>query len=297
MGRQKRTGNRDKKTQTGRKAGGGRPEAGGRRGEKRGGRSEAGGRRGEKGGGRPEAGGRRGEKGGGRPNTRIDRKGPPPIATPEKMGQLMAHYGFPLPREKVELLTRFHAYLIDRNRKLNLTRIWNLDEMVVKHYVDCLIITRFVKEIPGPLLDIGTGGGFPGIPLKILLPDLHIILGEGVRKRVNFLSDTRAELGLEKLDVIGRNIDKDFEYPVNSVITRAVEPMQETLRRVQNCLLHGGLAMFMKGPAVGPEKEEVNRKFAGFYEEVADHAYTLPKTDYKRRLVVYRKSGRVGVEE
>lgn len=284
MGRQKRTGNRDKRTRTGRKE-----QAGGRR-------LEAGGKRGERGGGRPEAGGRRGEQGG-RPNTRIDRKGPPPIATPEKMGQLMAHFGFPLSREKVELLTRFHAYLIDRNRKLNLTRIWNLEEMVVKHYVDCLIITRFVKEIPGPLLDIGTGGGFPGIPLKILLPDLHVILGEGVRKRVNFLSDTRAELGLEKLDVIGRNIDKDFEYPVNSVITRAVEPMQETLRRVQNCLLQGGIAMFMKGPAVGPEKEEVNKKFAGFYEEVADHAYTLPKTDYKRRLVVYRKCGRVGGEQ
>ena len=232
-----------------------------------------------------------------RPNQRIDRKGPPPVTTPEEMGRLMARHGFALPPDKVELLTRFHAYLIDRNRKLNLTRIWNLEEMVVKHYVDCLIVTRFIKEIPGPLLDIGTGGGFPGIPLKILLPDLHIILGEGVRKRVNFLSDARAELGLKKLDVIGRNIDRDFEYPVKSVITRAVEPMQDTLKRVQNCLLQGGIAMFMKGPSVDPEKVEVDRRFEGFYQEIADHAYTLPGTEYKRRLVVYRKVGLAGGEQ
>ncbi len=221
---------------------------------------------------------------------RKERAGPP-VAGPAELGRLLKKYEFPIPKDQLELLARFHALLIDRNRKLNLTRIWNLEDIVVKHYVDCFIITRFLPEVPSPLLDLGTGGGFPGIPLKILLPDHHIILGEGVRKRVDFLREVRTELSLEKLDLIGRNIDRDFEYPVNGVITRAVQPIRDTLKRVRNCLRRDGVVIFMKGPGVDPEKVDAKKKFEGIYEEIDDVAYVLPKTKNRRRLVVYRKVG------
>jgi 16S rRNA (guanine527-N7)-methyltransferase len=206
------------------------------------------------------------------------------------LSRLLARYGFQLEARQLDLLTAFHAHLIERNRRLNLTRIWNLDEIVLKHYVDCFMVTQFVQPLPSPLLDLGTGGGFPGIPLKILSPDTQIILGEGVQKRVEFLKEVRQKLGLAKLDIIGRNIDREFEYPVNGVITRAVEPIRDTLKAVRNCLVSGGLAIFMKGPNVEQEVGEAARKYPQHFELAFDHQYVLPASPHQRRLVIFRKT-------
>lgn len=217
--------------------------------------------------------------------------------TPERLGEMMAHHGFHLTPPQLELLTRFHQMLIERNRVLNITRIWNLEDIVLKHYVDCLIVLRYIPDLPSPLLDIGTGGGFPGIPLKIVRPDVHIILGEGVRKRVDFLRDVREELALERLDLIGRNIDTDFEYPVQGVITRAVESIRDTLGRVRMCTMPGAHIYFMKGPNVDDEKEMALKKYGHLYDEVKDISYRLPNSSYQRRLVVYRKKERQEEDE
>ena len=231
---------------------------------------------------------------GGRPagNRRLSRREEAERARPvgvEELKSRLENRGFKLTEEELEKLATFHRLLIERNRSINVTRIFNLDDIVDKHYVDCLIIQRFVPNLPEPLLDIGTGGGFPGIPLKIVNPDLHIILGEGVRKRVDFLRDVRDELKLEKLDIIGRNIDKDFEYPVSGVITRAVESVTDTLKRSKNCLVPGGHVYFMKGPNVDEEMEEAEKRLGSLYQLADDFPYQLPGTPYRRRLVVYRK--------
>ena len=205
------------------------------------------------------------------------------------MGKLLTAHGFSLSPEQLELVTRYHGYLLDRNRSLNLTRILNLKDMVLKHYVDCFMVHRLLPDLPEPLLDLGSGAGFPGIPLKILCPEKHIILGEGVRKRVAFLRDARELLNLDKLDIIGRNIDKDFEYPVGAVITRAVESIRDTLTRIRNCLKVDGIAIFMKGPSVDSEIEDALRKYSVLFTLDADHAYMLPSSPYQRRLVIFRK--------
>ncbi len=216
----------------------------------------------------------------------------PPVAdpvTPERLGTMLSRNGFTLSKVQLTQLATYHSFLLDRNRQLNLTRILNLEDMVLKHYVDCFLVARHLPDLPEPLLDIGSGAGFPGIPLKILYPDLHIILGDGVRKRVNFLREAREEVGLEKLDIIGRNIDRDFEYPVNGIITRAVETIRDTLKRSANCLLPGGLAIFMKGPNVDEEIVEAQKKFPELFKLEEDIAYALPNSPYRRRLVVFRK--------
>jgi len=219
------------------------------------------------------------------------------LADAPTLAGLLRKHGQQLAPDRLDLLVQFHALLVEKNRKLNLTRIRNLEDIVLKHYVDCFLVARFVPQLPSPLLDIGTGGGFPGIPLKILFPDTQVILAEGVRKRVEFLREVRESLGLENLDIVGRNIDRDFEYPVNGIITRAVEPIRDTLRRVSNCLVPGGIAIFMKGPNVDGEKVDAAGKFPELYTEVEDHRYTLPSSPFRRSLVVYRKNRRPAGEE
>lgn len=184
-------------------------------------------------------------------------------------------------------LAQFYTLLMEKQKTLNITRLLTLKEVGIKHFIDCLMVDRLVK-LQFPLLDVGTGPGFPGIPLKILHPNDKIILAEGVQKRVEFLKDVRQELDLKNLPIIGRNINPWFFYPVQGVITRAVEDVRNTLQNVIFSLQVGGCVYFMKGPGVDPEIE-LAEGLTEFYQLEKDIPYELPKTQLSRRLLVYRK--------
>lgn len=190
--------------------------------------------------------------------------------------------------EQRRKLAQFYRLLMENQQKENFTRLLKLHDVGLRHFVDCLIVND-LTELKFPLLDMGTGPGFPGIPLKILHPDKKIILAEGVQRRVEFLKKVREELELPNLDIIGRNINPWFMYPVQGVITRAVEDVRNTLKNVLSCLQTGGRVYLMKGPNVDPELEIASNEVGEFYKLVQDTAYSLPKTSHDRRLVVFEK--------
>lgn len=185
-------------------------------------------------------------------------------------------------------LAHFCELLLQKQKQLNLTRLVQLKDIAIKHFLDCLIVPR-IAHLQFPLLDMGSGPGFPGIPLKILFPEQRILLAEGVQKRVEFLKEVREKLQLPQLDIIGRNINEEFELPVQAVITRAVEDSLNTLRNVRRCLQVGGLVIQMKGPQVDPEIDLALRHMGELYELVQNTEYQLPQTPHRRRLVVFRK--------
>jgi 16S rRNA (guanine527-N7)-methyltransferase len=200
-------------------------------------------------------------------------------------------FGF-ISHEQRRSLAHFYVLLMQQQTKENFTRLLNIKDIGMKHFIDSIIVAK-LTQLKFPLLDVGTGPGFPGIPLKIYFPNEKIILGEGVQKRVEFLKQVREEMKLPRLDIVGRNINTFFAYPVQGVITRAVEDIGNTLRNVMGCLQTGGRIYFMKGPGVDPEialasKEDISQ----YYKLVEDHAYVLPKTDQNRRLLVYEKIAR-----
>ena len=129
----------------------------------------------------------------------------------------------------------------------------------------------------------------PGIPLKIFRPDLHILLAESRQQRVHFLKTVVEELHLPGLDVIERGIAPDFDQPVAGVITRAVEPIADTLARVSGCLEKNGLVIFMKGPRCDEEMERAARDFCDDYDLAEDIAYQIPHSPHRRRLICYRR--------
>src|SRR6185312_11328027 len=110
------------------------------------------------------------------------------------------------------------------NAELNLTRIHNFENMVLKHYVDSLLVLRFV-ELPSPLIDMGSGPGLPGIPLKIARPGLEMILAEPRGARAEFLREVVDRLGLEGVEVHAGKVGPQFSRVVRGVITRAVAPI------------------------------------------------------------------------
>ena len=207
----------------------------------------------------------------------------------DRIADIFRHHGFSsFDHGKRQQLTQFYFLLMENQKSQNFTRLIRLRDVAIKHYIDCLIVTQ-LSEIKGPLLDIGSGPGFPGIPVKIALPETRVILAEGVQSRVSFLKHVREKLALKGLDIIGRNIDQGFAYPVNSVITRAVEDIGNTLKKSASCLSVGGRVYFMKGPNVDPEIATAAREWGKIFKLVEDHDYELPNTPHKRRLVVYEK--------
>ena len=205
------------------------------------------------------------------------------------MDFLLQRCGIRLGATQLKHLWRYHQLLRQSDAELNLTRIHNFENMVVKLYADSILPALQYPQLPSPLLDLGTGPGMPGIPLKIFRPDLHILLAESRQQRVHFLKTIVETLHLSGLEVIERGIAPDFDRPVAGVITRAVESVNDTLARVSGCLLRDGLVFFMKGPRCDAEIEAAVPAFANDYELIADRAYQIPRTPHHRRLVVFRR--------
>lgn len=207
----------------------------------------------------------------------------------DRLYDIFKNHGFgDFSHEKRGQLAQFYRLLMQQQEKENFTRLLKFRDIAVKHFVDCLMVPKLV-DLQFPLIDVGTGPGFPGIPLKIQFPTEKIILAEGVQKRVEFLKHVREEMHLQNLPIIGRNINPFFAYPVQGVITRAVEDVRNTLTNTLTALQTGGCVYFMKGPNVDPEIAVAEKEVGEFYELEKDIAYELPNTDQKRRLLVYRK--------
>lgn len=178
--------------------------------------------------------------------------------------------------------------LREANARLNLTRIHNFENMVLKHYVDSLLVLNFL-ELPSPLIDMGSGPGLPGIPLKIARPAVRMILAEPRGARAEFLREVRDRLGLQDVEVYAHKLGPGFPERVAGIISRAVGEIPETLARVASCLAPGGKMIFMKGPECDAEIAQAGQECESFFRLEADHSYSIPGTPHQRRLVVYER--------
>lgn len=181
-------------------------------------------------------------------------------------------------------LALHYMLVLKANPVLNMTRLEKIRDVALKHYVDCLLIDRFI-DLSFPLIDLGTGAGFPGIPLQICHPDEPVYLLESVKKRIEFLSDARAKLELDSMKILGKKLSSDFEYPCQTAITRAIQlPPQEVLDHIKTSLPKNGKMIFMKGP-----NWEQDCKPVPEFRNPEAIEYMIPNTSFERALVVYEK--------
>ncbi|MCB1306118.1 MAG: 16S rRNA (guanine(527)-N(7))-methyltransferase RsmG, partial [Leptospiraceae bacterium] len=194
---------------------------------------------------------------------------------------------------QVDKLHRFHEMLRQENERINVTRLYGMEAMARKHYVDSLLPLLLIRKagfsLESPCMDLGSGGGFPGIPLAVAAPEVRFRLVEGRKKRTAFLEAVKEELHLENVEVISRKLNASDEIGCASGISRAFMSIAQTLELTSLSIKPGGLFVFWKGPGCDEEIEEAATRNRGQWSHIKTIDYTLPGTADHRRIVIYRK--------
>ncbi|MDD2393767.1 MAG: 16S rRNA (guanine(527)-N(7))-methyltransferase RsmG [Eubacteriales bacterium] len=208
--------------------------------------------------------------------------------------------GISLSDEQRKLFDIYERFLLEYNSIINLTRITDHEEIALKHFADSIAILPIVlkeADVQGSdlmLADVGTGAGFPGMPLKIVMPSLDVTLIDSLKKRTGFLSQLNERLGICGVKVIHARAEdvgntRELREKFNIVTARAVAALPELCEYCLPLVRVGGVFAAMKAQAV----EEINEagyaisKLGGIVEEVRE--YFLPGSDVFRTLVLIRK--------
>lgn len=214
----------------------------------------------------------------------------------ERLEAGAAALGLAIEPAQMTAFRRYYDLLIEWNAKLNLTRITGEDEAATKHLLDSLVVLRLpVSREWRKLGDIGSGAGFPGIPLRIMRPDLEVTLIEATGKKVGFLEAAISELGLSGVQAIharGEEVGREpaFREAFDVVTARAVARLNLLVEYCLPLVRVGGQFVAYKGPEGGAELQEAE---AGCRELGAGEAdtveFALPDEGGRRTLVVVTK--------
>ena len=200
-----------------------------------------------------------------------------------------------VPENAPELLARYGQLLIEKNEVMNLTAITDPDQVAKLHMLDCAALLNCADFKGKTLIDVGTGAGFPGLPLKILVPELEITLLDSLNKRVNWLNEVISELGLTGIKAIHARAEEQalvmgYRDSFDFVTARAVADLR-LLGEI--CLPYakvGGTFLSMK--SVGSDEELQNAahaiKFMGGRVRGCED-YTIPGTDVTHRVLFIDK--------
>lgn len=163
-------------------------------------------------------------------------------------------------------LIRFHELLMDWNRRMDLTAVLEEPEMMDRHYVDSLSPLAVPGLIPqnAAVIDVGSGAGFPGIPLAVARPDLAVTLLDAQQKRVRFLQEAVSQLSLTNVEVIHSRAEDGAHLPelrerFGLALARALAPLPVLAELLLPFVRPGGRALCWKGPAVTAETEAGER--------------------------------------
>ena len=203
------------------------------------------------------------------------------MSVEDQLAAGIAALGLTLPDGAEAKLLAYLALLDKWNRVYNLTAVRDAERMVSHHLLDSLAAVPFFQG--RAVLDVGSGGGLPGIPLAIARPELQVTLIDSIAKKTAFLLQAKAELGLKNLNVVtGRVEDFRPESGFDVVTSRAFSDLREFVTLTRHLLKPGGRWLAMKG--LYPN-EEIDLLPAGV-KVSADHALAVPGLEASRHLIV-----------
>lgn len=196
-----------------------------------------------------------------------------------------------------EICNKLYNYmnlLLEWNEKINLTAITDEKEIILKHFIDSFTINKFINS-GDKMLDIGTGAGFPGLPIKIIRPEVDVFLMDSLNKRINFLNEVIELLQLKNIEAFHSRAEEmaknnKFREKFDVVTSRAVAKLNILLEYMLPYTKIDGKCLCMKGPNIEEEIKEAEKALkilGGEIEKI--EKIILPDSNIERNIIIIRK--------
>lgn len=195
---------------------------------------------------------------------------------------------------QIEKFYKYMNLLIEWNEKINLTAITEPKEIIIKHFIDSLTVLKDIKG-KNTLVDVGTGAGFPGIPLKIMDEEIKITLLDSLNKRINFLNEVINQLDLKNVETIHSRVEeagknKKYRESFDISTARAVANLATLSEYMLPLVKVGGKSICMKGSEVSEELKNSKKAISILGGEIESiDNFKLPKSDMMRNIVIIKK--------
>lgn len=216
----------------------------------------------------------------------------------ERLQSKAEQLGIRLSEKQLEQFQCYYERLIEKNKVMNLTAITEYEEVVDKHFVDSILLGS-VKELSGKkrVIDVGTGAGFPGIPLKIVYPEIEITLLDSLNKRVKFLAEVIEELGLTGIQAVHSRAedlaqDAAHRQQYDICVSRAVANLATLSEYCIPFVKQGGYFISYKSTQIEEELKQAKKAvqvLGGTLEQI--ETVQIPGTTIERQFVMIRKTG------
>lgn len=201
--------------------------------------------------------------------------------------------GVKIDEKNIEIFYKYMNGILEWNEKINVTAVTDEKMFIVKHFVDSLTINRFLENKTS-IIDIGTGAGFPGIPIKIVNPDIKATLIDSVNKKLNVIRDLSNRIGFKNLEIIhtrAEDLASKFEYreKYDIATTRAVSNFCTIVEYMLPFVKIGGYAICMKGPNYKEELEDAQNAIKILGGEIYKVEKINVNDELERNIAIIKK--------
>jgi len=213
------------------------------------------------------------------------------MVTAEKLlKEGLLHLDFSYSVAQINAFMTYLSELKKWNRAYNLTALRSDEDIIIKHFLDSLLYLRVISEDVLKIADAGTGAGFPGIPIKIMRPEIELTLIDSSRKKTAFLRHILRVLKLSRVTVLNNRIeslDKEYEKYFDVIVSRATFKIKDFIKNASPYIKENGRLVLSKGPRFSEEIKEIRNY------DIVVRTQRLPFLNIERQLIVLKRGEKI----
>lgn len=205
-----------------------------------------------------------------------------------------------LSERQLEQFDVFYERLIETNKSLNLTAITDMEEVALKHFIDSIALVKYMDMSGKKIIDVGTGAGFPGIPLAIMYPNTRFTLMDSLNKRLKFINQVVEECNMNNITTVhGRAEDlgrqEEYREQFDYCVSRAVAPLPVLLELCTPFVKVGGQFISYKSELMEEELGTAKRAMELLKCRLKEkYSYTIPNSEFYRIFAIFHKTDKLG---